>query len=299
MSWILYTFIASALQTFRNLEQKNLHTKLDVLTVSWSRFILPFPFAIVVVAYNFSAMSNIFISHCLITSFFQIAGNIFLLQTVKSKNFSIGIAFYKTEVLQTMVIGLLFFNEGISTSGFWAIIVAMTGVIFMSGLVFNGGLKKLLQSLRNQTALYGLLTGFCFSISAFTLKTSSIILFSLGYSNFQAALTVLLWVLFFQNIIFIIIKTYQKRLVKDFKTLILLENKSSFLKTTIFSFLGSIFWFIAYGLGKVVYVKAVGQIELVMAIAASHFILKEKLKMPEIFGIILTSLGILWLILFA
>jgi drug/metabolite transporter (DMT)-like permease len=57
-----------------------------------------------------------------------------------------------------------------------------------------------------------------------------------------------------------------------------LENKSTFFKTTIFSFLGSICWFTAYSLGKVVYVKAVGQIELLMAIASSYFILKEKLK---------------------
>jgi drug/metabolite transporter (DMT)-like permease len=46
-----------------------------------------------------------------------------------------------------------------------------------------------------------------------------------------------------------------------------------------------------------VYVKAIGQIELVMAIAASYFLLKEKIKKSEIIGIALTSSGILGLIL--
>jgi hypothetical protein len=46
-----------------------------------------------------------------------------LLKTFKSKNFSIGIAFYKTEVLQAMVIGFLFFNATISLSGFsWTVL---------------------------------------------------------------------------------------------------------------------------------------------------------------------------------
>lgn len=299
MSYIIYTILATALQTFRNLEQKALHKKLDVLTVSWSRFILPLPFALIVAVYTFSLTNKWFVFYCLITAFFQIAGNISLLQTVKSKNFSIGIAFYKTEVLQAMLIGLLFFDERISFAGFLAIMVVMCGVVFMSGLVFNGGFKKFIGSLNNPTVFYGLLTGFCFSISAFNLKSASAILLPLGYSNFKAAIVVLLWVICFQNIFFIIVKSYQKRLVQDLKSLILLENKSAFFKTSLFSFLGSIFWFAAYGAGKVVYVKAIGQVELIMAIAASYFILKEKLKTSEIIGIFLTSLGILGLIFFA
>ena len=61
MSWILYTIAAAALQTFRNLEQKGLHKKLDVLTVSWSRYILPFPIAIIVVIFTYSTVNSWFI----------------------------------------------------------------------------------------------------------------------------------------------------------------------------------------------------------------------------------------------
>ncbi len=298
MSWILYTIAATALQTFRNLEQKGLNKKLDALTVSWSRFILPLPFAIMVVAFTYLKVSQEFVLYCLVTSLFQIAGNIFLLQTFKSKNFSIGIAFYKTEALQAMLIGLLFFNEVVSFGGFVAIMVATLGVIFMSGLAFNKGFKKFFQSLNNKSAFYGLLTGFCFSVSAFNLKIASDALFPFGYLHMKAAIVVLMWVICFQNIVFITIKLYQKRLKKDLKSLTSAENKYAFVKTSVLSFLGSVCWFTAFGLGKVVYVKAVGQIELVMAMAVSYFILKEKSKTSEIIGIILTSAGILWLILF-
>lgn len=298
MSWIIYTIAAAALQTFRNLEQKSLNKKLDAFTVSWSRYILPLPLAIVAVVYTFSVVENNFIRYCLVTGFFQVMGNICLLQTIKSKNFSIGIAFYKTETLQAMLVGLIFFNQLISFSGFMAIMVAMVGVILMSGLVFNGGMTKFLQSLKDKSTAYGILTGSCFSISAFNLKFASEILTGLGYSYIKAAILVLLWVIFFQNIFFVVIKIYQKRLRRDFSSLMLAENKNVFFRTSVFSFLGSICWFAAYGIGNVVYVKAVGQVELIMALIASHFLLKEELKKQEIIGIILTSSGILALILF-
>lgn len=297
MLWILYTITACTLQTFRNLEQKNLNKKLDSLTVSWSRFILPLPFAVAVAACTAQLISKEFILYCLVTAIFQVAGNVFLLQTLKSKNFSVGITFYKTETLQAMIIGLLFFNEKISLSGFVSIMIAAAGAVVMSGLVFNDGLKEFTKSLKNKSTLYGLLTGFCFSISAFHLKLASGTLQSLGHTNIKSAIVVLMWVICFQNIFFITIKSYQNRLIKDLKSLILSENKYVFFKTSIFSFAGSVFWFAAYGLGKVVYVKAIGQIELVMAIAASYFLLKEKIKKSEIIGIALTSSGILGLIL--
>ena len=81
MSWVLYTIVATILQSFRNLEQKHLNKKLDAFTVSWSRFILPLPFALVVVYFTFFAVSKSFIIYCLITACFQVAGNVFLLKT--------------------------------------------------------------------------------------------------------------------------------------------------------------------------------------------------------------------------
>ena len=298
MSWILYTITATILQNFRNLEQKNLNKKLDALTVSWSRFILPLPFAILTAIYTFSILTNQFILYCIITAIFQVGGNLFLLRTIKSKNFSIGVAFSKTETLQAMIVGFLFFGETVSSVGCSAILVATIGVILMSGLSFNGGFKKFTKSLNNKSTLFGILCGSCFSVSAFNLKFASETLLPLGYSNLKASMVVLLWVICFQNLLFILVKLYQKRLRQDLSSLILLENKTAFFKTSILSFLGSVFWFTAYSLGKVVYVKAVGQIELILAIASSHFILKERLNRLEIIGIILTFSGILTLILF-
>ncbi len=297
MSWIFYTILAIILQTFRNLEQKSLSKKLDALTVSWSRFILPLPFAIFTLIYTVQSINYKFIYFCLITALTQVGGNICLLKTFKSKNFSIGIAFYKTEILQTLIMGLVFFGATIDSSGVAAILVASIGVMLMSGSIFNSGIKKFLQSLGNEAAFYGLLCGFCFSISSFNLKFAAEELFAAGYLGIKSPIIVLMWVICFQNILFISIKLYQKRLKRDFLSLASVENKSSFLKTSILSFSGSVCWFAAFAFGSVIYIKAVGQLELVLALLASWFILHEKITRIEFAGIVLTSGAILWLLL--
>jgi drug/metabolite transporter (DMT)-like permease len=289
---IIFTIIGAFLQTFRNLEQKALSKKLDTLTVSWSRFILPLPLAILTVFLTFSSVGSQFFIYCLITAVFQISGNFLLIETFRSKNFSIGVAFYKTEVLQTLILGLLFFNQSISNLGFFLIILTSFGVFLMSNL----SLKIKNFNFSQKAVLFGLLSGFCFSISAFNLKFASESLYGLGYSKFLAPAIVLLWVILLQNIIFILVKSYQKRLKSDLKKLLSSENRASFIKTSLLSFVGSLFWFIAFALGNVIYVKAVGQIEMVFAVLASHFYLREKHSKREFIGIAVTTIGILSLI---
>lgn len=298
MIWILCTIIAATLQSFRNLEQKHLSKNINAFTVSWSRFILPLPFALITVIYTLESVPSNFILYAFIMAVFQVLGNTFLLKTMQSRNFSIGIAFFKTEILQTLILGIVIFGEQISFTAFIAIIIAAIGTFLMSGLVFNEGLKSFFRSIKNKSALFGLLSGFFFSISAFALKSSSNALLDSGYSVLGAPVATLLWVIFFQNILFLVIKVAQNSLIKDFKTLISDENRIHFFKNAILSFVGSIFWFIAYSLGSVVYVKSISQIELIISIAISHYILNERLKPIERFGITLTGIGILGVILF-
>ncbi len=293
MLWIAFTIAATILQTFRNLEQKNLNKKLDTLTVSWSRFILPLPFAILTVVLTLLEVEAQFIWFCAFTGFFQILGNIFLLKTISSKNFGVGIAFYKTEVLQSLFLGILFFNQQVSLIGILAIITTSIGMILMS----NFTVKNFRQNI-DKAALFGALSGLSFSFSAFGIKFASSNLIANGFSNFTAAVIVLMWVITFQNSFFAITKAAQNRFIKDLSSLFTVENKWSFVKTGLLSYSGSVCWFVAYAIGNVVYVKAVGQVELLLAVLISYWHLKEKLKISEIIGITAVLLGILTLILF-
>jgi uncharacterized membrane protein len=290
MSWIIFTIAASTLQAFRNLEQKHLNKKLDTLTVTWSRFLLPLPAAIAVVFCSFSLVSNQFIFHCIITAFFQIAGNFLLLRTIQSKNFSIGIAFYKTEILQSLLLGVALFGQHVSLIGLIAILITTFGMFLMSNL----NIKKIGI---DKAAIFGAMSGLCFSVSAFNLKFASDQINLIGYNDYAAGAATLMWVILIQNLIFVIVKSSQRRLRQDLRKLLTTENRSSFLKMSILSFAGSILWFIAFAIGEVIYVKAVGQVELIAALLISWH-LKEKYKPREFVGIFITALGILALIFF-
>lgn len=298
MTWIFYTLVAIAFQTLRNIEQKHLNKTLDSITTSWSRFILPFPIAIIVVFLTFSSAKYSFVLSCLFAAFFQACGNIFLIKTLHSKNFSVGIAFYKTEIIQAMIVGFLLFDQTLSLIAVIAIIVGLVGVIMMSGLKFDNNNKSFFEALNNKSTAFGLLSGFCFSFSAFNLKSAATFLIVAEWSNLLASTTVLLWVIFFQNLGFISLKSAQGCLVKDLKKLFISENKITFTKAALFSFIGSLCWFAAYSLGNVVYVKALGQIELIVAILVSHFYLREKHKFAQVVGIAITASSILILLFF-
>lgn len=289
--WILLTIMAAILQAFRNLEQKNLNKKLDYITVSWSRFILPLPFAVITILLTFSDTNQQFIIYCFLTAILQISANIFLLKTVKSKNFSIGVLFYKIETLQAALLGILFFGQTISVVGYLAIALAAFGMFLMSEI----NLKK---EKFDSAVIFGMLSGLCFAACSFYLKFASNLLIIDGYSSFAASVIVLMWVIAIQNLFLAGIKTYQKSILIDLRKLFSVENKKSFLVTSLFSFLGSVCWFTAFTIGNVVYVKALGQIELIIAVFISHFHLKEQHKIKEIIGMVITLVAILLIIIF-
>lgn len=260
--WALLTISAIFFQIIRNLEQKKLHKDLDVFTTSWSRFILPFPFAIIAVVSTFQSYNFEFFYYILINALFQILGNIFLIKTIQTKNFSVGIAFSKTEIIQALILGFLLYNFRFNFIEISAIFLAFIGIILLAKLDFKN-FKDFTKSLKNIATLYGVLCGFCFGITSYNIQFASNYLISDGFNSIKASTLVLLYTIFFQNIFFIIFKSFQKRLFSDVKKLFLIENYRKFLLTSLSSFIGSICWYGAYSIGNVIHVKTVGQLEII------------------------------------
>ena len=297
MSWIFLTILAIFFQIIRNLEQKKLHKDLDVFTTSWSRFILPFPFAIIAVISTFQSYNFEFFHYILINALFQILGNIFLIKTIQTKNFSVGIAFSKTEIIQALILGFLLYNFRFNFKEILAIFLAFIGIILLAKLDFKN-FKDFTKSLKNIASLYGVLCGFCFGITSYNIQFASNYLVSDGFSSIKASTLVLLYTIFFQNIFFIILKSFQKRLFSDVKKLFLIDNYRKFLITSLSSFIGSICWYGAYSIGNVIHVKTVGQLEIIASMLVSKFHFKEKNTIKENLGIIFIIISILLIILF-
>jgi len=296
MMWVLFTIGAILLQTIRNLEQKNLTKKIDAITASWSRFILPFPFAIIVIGLTYQNSSAEFLKYITLNGLLQMIGNILLLKTLQGKNYSIGITLSKTETIQACLIGALFYKETISFIEIYIVFLAFIGVILMTNLNFKNRTEFLI-SLKNPSNIYGLLCGSCFAFTAYNLKSATIILTSQGYANLLASTIVLFYTIFIQNCFFILIKIKQGSLKKDVTKLFASENKKSFYITAIISLVGSIFWYGAYSYGKVIYVKTVGQLEIVLALLVSIFYLKERDNILNYIGIFITFLSVILLLI--
>ena len=297
MSWIFLTISAIFFQIIRNLEQKKLHKDLDVFTTSWSRFILPFPFAIIAVVSTFQSYNFEFFHYILINALFQILGNIFLIKTIQTKNFGVGIAFSKTEIIQALILGFLLYNFRFNFNEILAIFIAFIGIILLAKIDFKN-FKDFTKSLKNIASLYGILCGFCFGITSYNIQFASNYLVSDGFSSIKASTLVLLYTIFFQNIFFIILKSFQKRLFSDVKKLFLIDNYRKFLITSLSSFVGSICWYGAYSVGNVIHVKTVGQLEIIASMLVSKFHFKEKNTIKENLGIIFIIIAILLIILF-
>ena len=274
-----------------------MHKDLDVFTTSWSRFILPFPFAIIAVVSTFQSYNFEFFHYILINALFQILGNIFLIKTIQTKNFSVGVAFSKTEIIQALILGFLLYNFRFNFIEISAIFLAFIGIILLAKINFKN-FKDFTKSLKNIATLYGVLCGFCFGITSYNIQFASNYLISDGFNSIRASTVVLLYTIFFQNIFFIIFKSFQKRLFSDVKKLFLIENYHKFLLTSLSSFIGSICWYGAYAIGNVIHVKTVGQLEIIASMLVSKFYLKEKNTIKENLGIIFIIIAILLIILF-
>jgi drug/metabolite transporter (DMT)-like permease len=295
--WALLTILAIFFQIIRNLEQKKLHKDLDVFTTSWSRFILPFPFAIIEVISTFQSYNFEFFHYILINALFQILGNIFLIKTIQTKNFSVGVAFSKTEIIQALILGFLLYNFRFNFKEILAIFLAFIGIVLLAKLDFKN-FKDFTKSLKNIATLYGILCGFCFGITSYNIQFASNFLINEGFNTIKASTVVLLYTIFFQNIFFIILKSFQKKLFSDVKKLFLIENYRRFLLTSLSSFVGSICWYGAYAIGSVIHVKTVGQLEIIVSMLVSKFYLKEKNTIKENLGIFFIISAILLIVLF-
>lgn len=290
--WIILTLLAVFFQIFRNLEQKNLSKKVDAITSSWARFIMPFPIAIILVLLTFQNYNFVFFKYILTNAFFQMLGSIFLIKAMQSKNFSIAVALGKTETIQALIIGYFFYNLKILPFKILLLILSFIGIILMSDFKFNNR-QEFIDSIKNPKNFYGILCGSCFAITAFNLKDATQILINENYHIFLASTIVLLWTIFFQNIFFILIKIKEKSLISSIKSLWHAQNRKSFFIASIFSFIGSFFWYSAYSFGEVLSVKILAQIEIIIAILISIYYFSEKHNIKNLIGIFITLFSII------
>lgn len=293
--WIPITLAAAFFQTLRFMLQKHLSAAaLSAGGATFARFVYSAPIVALGVALYLTAhgvslpeVSARFWPYAIAGGLSQILATVCVVLLFKSRNFAVGITFKKTEVIQTVFVGLVILGETVSPLGFGAILLGLAGVLVLSGTpdaAFSA------RGLWNRATGLGLASGFFFAISGVTYRGATLAIGSddaflragLGLALVTAMQTLAMagWLSW--------------REPGELGRVLRAWRVAGLVGVT--SMLGSFCWFTAFTLQNAAYVNALGQVELVFSVLATVFVFREAISRREVLGIALLAGSILALI---
>jgi drug/metabolite transporter (DMT)-like permease len=295
--WIPVTIAAAIFQTLRFMLQKHLsRVQLSAAGATFARFLYSAPLVAVLLAIYLAwtsqalpDLSAAFWIYGLAGGAAQVFATVCVVMLFKERNFAVGITFKKTEVMQTVFVGLIVLGEGVSWLGFAAIFVGLIGVMLLSDP--PGGEGVWLRRIANRAAGLGLVSGVFFAISGVCYRGASLEISSadpllragvtLSAVTMMQMLGMALWL--------------SLREVGQISAVWRARSVAGWIGLT--SMAGSMCWFTAFTLQTTAYVNALGQVELIFSLLASALFFRESISRREIFGIAVLGVSILMLIL--
>ena len=297
MSWVLITAIASLSQTLRSVFQKNLIEDVGVLVSAYSRFIFALPFVALlaiffldtqelVILKNFSSTAWFFL---IAASICQILFTIILIKLFTLRSFAIGVAFSKTEVIQTTLLEIIIVGFILTSQVLLAIIIGFIGMLFMSKqkLIGNVGYNRLFFKQVTLGVSCGIFLGLSSVLYKIALDsvTSDLIYKKVLILSFLA--------LAFQSAIFGIYILVTEGTQNALKLMLIWKRG---LPVGFFACAATFCWFYAFSLVDATLVRAVGQLEIVFSVLISFIFYKERITGFELIGMSLITISILALL---
>lgn len=293
-AWIAFTLAAASLQAFRTAAQKWLGGRLSTAAATYVRYLFALPVAAVwglVLALGFDVAvpppGAAAFGYAAANAATQIAGTAFLLMALQSRNFAVGVAYSKTDVVQAAAFEALVLGPAITWGAAAGIAIATAAVMMMSLKAGARPLEALLAGLAEKAALYGLASGASFAISGVMVR-AAVLHYDPATPLAGAAASALLTVLILQ--------------VVFMGTWLLWREAGAFTairrswKAAAFAGaaggIGSICWFLALGLQQVAYVRTLGLVEILATVALSRLMFKERPRRVELIGIAVLLIGI-------
>ncbi|WP_370400833.1 EamA family transporter [Sulfitobacter sp. JB4-11] len=294
--WIPVTLAAAAFQTVRFMLQKVLATAtLSAAGATFSRFLYSLPFIwLLVLGYVAAGGGGLpqigpqFWAFGLIGATAQILATVCVVLLFKERNFAVGITFKKTEVIQTALVGWIVLGEGVTPLALVAIGLGVVALLLLSGGTGAGGIK--LAHLANRAAGLGIASGVLFAFSAVTYRAASLDVVS--DDPLMRASVTLACVVAMQTAIMVVWLVLREP--GQIAAVWGARRVAVWIGLT--SMGGSLCWFIAFTLQNAAYVKALGQVELILSIAASTMFFKEKISGREWLGMAVLVVSILMLV---
>ena len=297
-TWIWVTIIAAISQSLRTAQQKNLKESLGVLGASYVRFSYAIPFAWAWIAfYSFfydqplPSINLEYIFWITIAGLMQIIFTVLLITLFSHRSFAAGIAFSKTEVLMAAIFEAMILGYFVSFEVGFAILLGVLAVFLLTLSKSEISLSNLLSALwTRQTALglgSGAFLGFCtvaFRAATDSLEGSDLLMkasMTGGVAVIIQSVIMGLWLWFKARV----------ELIKSFK---------AWRRAYLVGFFGAVTtacWFYAFSANAVAPVRALGQIELLIALGISFFFFKERPSKKEVFAVSLLTVSIMIVLL--
>jgi drug/metabolite transporter (DMT)-like permease len=296
--WIPITIAAAFLQNLRSALQKHLKASLSTSGATFSRFAYAAPLALLYVillsilgGFALPRPHPSFLGYIIIGGVGQILATALLVYLFSFRNFAVGTTFSKTETVQTALFGFLILGDRMSILAAAAILISLAGIFAISAARAPRGLRGLIGSLMERTALIGMASGALFGISAVSYRAASL---SLGGDGFlmQAAFT-----LASVTVLQTLLMTLYLYVREPGQITAVLRSWRVSSLVGLAGMLASAGWFTAMTIQNAAYVRALGQIELIFTFAASYFVFSERSNRLELLGIALVTAGILVLLL--
>ena len=295
--WIFASLMAATLQTVRFMLQKVLsRTQLSTAGATFSRFCYSAPFLWVVVAFYFlksgtepPELSFWFWIYTSLGGVAQILATVCVVALFKSRNFAVGVTFKKTEVIQAVLVGIILLQEGVSLEGLGAILIGLFGVLLLSDQA-NMSDSQTHRFFNRATGL-GIMSGFLFAVSAVAYRGATLEV-SMPSATTTAMIT-LLWVVTLQ----VVLMGVWMYLYEPGQLVAVWKARKSAVWIGLTSMGGSFGWFTAFSVQNAAYVKALGQIEILLSMAVGYFFFHEKLTMREFSGVVFLAISVMILVL--
>lgn len=297
LAWIPVSIAAASFQTVRFMLQKVLSSvTLSPGGATFARFFYSAPFILAGLAVYLTVSGRSlpdlgaqFWMFATIGGIAQILATVCVVVLFKQRNFAVGITFKKTEVIQTAIVGLAVLGDPVSLGGWAAILIGLTAVLILSKTPDAAG--PWWRHLTNRASQLGLGSGVLFAFSAVSYRGASLQLGDLE-PVFRAGVT-LAAVVSLQTLFMFVWLGLRDR--GEIARVWAARRVAVWVGLT--SMGGSFCWFWAFTLQNAAYVKAVGQVELLLSLLASVLFFKEKVTVRELTGMGLLVVSILVLVL--
>ncbi|HEX2117076.1 MAG TPA: EamA/RhaT family transporter [Alphaproteobacteria bacterium] len=290
--WAPITIFAAFTQTLRNAAQRHLTKELGTLGATLVRFLYGLPFAIAWLAVVALAGSHVpepngpFLIWVTAGAAGQIFATALLLRAMEERNFAIGVAYSKTEIIQVAVFSIVLLGDPLSLAAALAILIGSIGVTLLSPQIDKMNLAAFAKGWTTPAALFGIASGSCFAISAVGYRGAAL---SVGAENaFIAAAYTLVWAQALQTLA--LGGWIAWRNMRTIHAVIRAWRWS--LAAGACGAFASAGWFTAMTLEPAAHVRTLGLVEVLFSYLISLRLFRERLSALEITGLALLVLGV-------